>query len=46
MFDNERIFLEILDLAQDLSIEDLEGLISNLEALIDNKKEENEEEDI
>lgn len=43
-FYNEQIFLDILDLAQSLSVEEIEGLISNLEVLIDNKKEESEEE--
>lgn len=44
MLDNERIIMEILDLAQNLEIEDLEGLINNLQILIENKKEESEEE--
>lgn len=43
MLDNERIIMEILDLAQDLEIEDLRGLIDNLEVLLEDK-EENEEE--
>ena len=43
MLDNERIIMEILDLAQNLEIEDLEGLINNLQILIENKKEESEE---
>lgn len=42
-FYNDQIFLDILDLAQSLSIEDLEGLINNLQILIENKKEESEE---
>ena len=44
MLDNERIIMEILDLAQDLEIEDLRGLIDNLEVLLENK-EESEEDD-
>ena len=43
MLDNERIIMEILDLAQNLEIEDLEGLIDNLEVLLENKKESEEE---
>lgn len=43
-FYNDQIFLDILDLAQSLSISDLEGLINNLQILIENKKEESEEE--
>lgn len=42
-FYNDQIFLDILDLAQSLSIQDLEGLINNLQILIENKKEESEE---
>ena len=42
MLDNERIIMEILDLAQNLSIEDLEGLINNLEVLLENKEESEE----
>jgi hypothetical protein len=42
-FYNDQTFLYILDLAQSLSIEDLEGLINNLQILIENKKEESEE---
>lgn len=43
MLDNERIIMEILDLAQDLEIEDLRGLIDNLEVLLENKEESEEE---
>lgn len=43
-FYNDQIFLDILDLAQSLSISDLEELINNLQILIENKKEESEEE--
>lgn len=43
MLDNERIIMEILDLAQDLEIEYLRGLIDNLEVLLENKKESEEE---
>lgn len=43
MLDNERIIMEILDLAQDLEIEDLRGLINNLEVLLENKEESEEE---
>ena len=43
MLDNERIIMEILDLAQDLEIEDLRGLIDNLEVLLENKEESVEE---
>ena len=43
MLDNKRIIMEILDLAQNLEIEDLRGLINNLQILIENKKEESEE---
>ena len=39
MLDNERIIMEILDLAQNLEIEDLRGLIDNLEVLLENKEE-------
>ena len=35
--------MEILDLAQDLEIEDLRGLIDNLEVLLENKEESEEE---
>lgn len=42
MLDNERIIMEILDLAQDLEIEDLRGLIDNLEVLLENKEESEE----
>lgn len=45
MLDNERIIMEILDLAQSLSVKDLEGLINNLQILIENKKEESESEE-
>ena len=38
MLDNERIIMEILDLAQNLEIEDLRGLIDNLEVLLENKE--------
>ena len=43
MLDNERIIMEILDLAQNLEIEDLRGLINNLEVLLENKEESEEE---
>ncbi len=43
MLDNERIIMEILDLAQNLEIEDLRGLIDNLEVLLENKEESEEE---
>lgn len=43
MLDNERIIMEILDLAQNLEIEDLIGLIDNLEVLLENKEESEEE---
>lgn len=43
MLDNERIIMEILDLAQDLEIEDLRGLIDNLEVLLEDKEESEEE---
>ena len=43
MLDNERIIMEILDLAQDLEIGDLRGLIDNLEVLLENKEESEEE---
>ena len=43
MLDNERIIMEILDLAQDLEIEDLRGLIDNLEVLLENKEGSEEE---
>lgn len=42
MLDNERIIMEILDLAQNLEIEDLRGLIDNLEVLLENKEESEE----
>ena len=42
MLDNERIIMEILDLAHNLEIEDLRRLIDNLEVLLE-KKEESEE---
>lgn len=42
MLDNERIIMEILDLAQSLEIEDLRGLIDNLEVLLENKEESEE----
>lgn len=43
MLDNERIIMEILDLAQNLEIEDLRGLIDNLEVLLENKEGSEEE---
>lgn len=43
MLDNERIIMEILDLAQNLEIEYLRGLIDNLEVLLENKEESEEE---
>lgn len=43
MLDNERIIMEILDLAQNLEIEDLRGLIDNLEVLLESKEESEEE---
>ena len=43
MLDNERIIMEILDLAQNLEIEDLRGFIDNLEVLLENKEESEEE---
>ena len=43
MLDNEKIIMEILDLAQNLEIEDLRGLIDNLEVLLENKEESEEE---
>ena len=43
MLDNERIIMEILDLAQNLEIKDLRGLIDNLEVLLENKEESEEE---
>lgn len=42
MLDNERIIMEILDLAQNLEIEYLRGLIDNLEVLLENKEESEE----
>ena len=42
MLDNERIIMEILDLSQNLEIEDLRGLIDNLEVLLENKEESEE----
>ena len=42
MLDNKRIIMEILDLAQNLEIEDLRGLIDNLEVLLENKEESEE----
>lgn len=42
MLDNEKIIMEILDLAQNLEIEDLRGLIDNLEVLLENKEESEE----
>ena len=44
MLDNERIIMEILDLAQNLEIEDLRGLIDNkIDIKENNKNNESEE---
>ena len=43
MIDNESRFMYILDMCQDLSINELQALISNIEIIIENKKEEERE---
>ena len=42
--DNDRIIMDILDSAGCLEIEEMEMLIANIECMIENKKEELEEE--
>lgn len=37
--DNERIFMEILDLCQSLEDDELKQLIANIKCIIDNRKE-------
>jgi hypothetical protein len=41
-FKNDSLIMNILDLCGMLEIDELEALISNIECMIDNKKEEEE----
>ena len=43
MFDEERIFMDVLDMCNDLSDEYLNALIDNIEVMIENREEESEE---
>ncbi len=43
MFDEERIFMDVLDMCNNLSDEYLNILIDNIEVMIENRKEESEE---
>ena len=44
--DNERKFMEILDLCNELDVNTLKNIIANIEIIIDNKiEEESESED-
>ena len=44
MFDEERIFMDVLDMCNNLSDEYLNVLIDNIKVMIENRKEESEEE--
>lgn len=43
MFDEERIFMDVLDMCNNLSDEYLNALIDNIEVMIENREEESEE---
>lgn len=43
MFDEERIFMDVLDMCNNLSDEYLNILIDNLKVMIENREEESEE---